>query len=83
MEALIVPLFGLVAILLLEAGHWIAIAVTRRAAVIAAGALAGWLAGRNGAAPLEALRLGVIVCLIARHRLKPRWRRQSSDEGWL
>lgn len=80
MEALIVALFALFAIVLLEAGYWIAIALARWALVIAVGALAGWLANRHGAEPLEALLLGVIVCLIARHLLKPRWRYDFSNE---
>lgn len=82
MEALIVSLFALFAIVLLDAGYWIAIALARWAPVIAAGAIAGWLAVRCGAEPLEALGLGLIVCLIARHLLKPRWRYEHRDEDW-
>lgn len=62
MEALIVSPFALFAIVLLRAGYWIAIAIARWAPVIAAGALAGWLAGRYRAQTLEALGLGVLVC---------------------
>jgi hypothetical protein len=40
MEALILSLFALLAIVLLEAGSWIAIALARWAPVIATGALA-------------------------------------------
>lgn len=82
MEALIVSLLVLFVIVLLEAGYWIAIAVARWAPVIAAGALAGWLAGRYGAEQLEALGLGLMVCLIARHLLKTRWRYEYRDEDW-
>ena len=60
MEALIIALFALLAIVLLEAGYWIAIALARWAPVIAAGALVGWLAQRHGADQLEALGLGVL-----------------------
>jgi len=82
MEALIVSLFALLAIVLLEAGYWIALALARWSPVIAAGALAGWLAGRHGADHLEALGLGALTCLIARHLLRPRWRYEYHDENW-
>ncbi|MCC6789671.1 MAG: hypothetical protein IT547_17700 [Hyphomonadaceae bacterium] len=82
MEALIASFFALFTIILLEAGYWIAIALARWAQVVAAGALAGWLSALYGAEPLEALLLGVIVCLIARHLLKPRWRYDYSNEDW-
>lgn len=80
MEALIVALFALLVMVLLEAGYWIALALMRWAPVIAAGALTGWLALRHGGAPLEALGLGVIVCLVVRHLLRPRWRSEYYDE---
>lgn len=82
MEALIVSPFALFAIIPLEAGYWIAVALARWAPVIAVGALAGWLAERYGAEPLEALGLGVIVCLVARHLMKPRWRYDHPNEDW-
>lgn len=81
MEALIAALFALLVMVLLEAGYWIARALMRWAPVIAAGAIAGWLVGRYGAEPLEAAGLGLIVCLIARHLLKPRRRSEYYDDN--
>ncbi|GAM97335.1 hypothetical protein U91I_00961 [alpha proteobacterium U9-1i] len=80
MEALIVALFALAAIVLLEAGYWIALCLARWAPVIALGALAGWLAGRHGAEPLEALGLGILTCLVARQLLRPRRHFEYRDE---
>lgn len=80
MEAIIVALFALFAMILLEAGYWMALSLARWAPVIAVGALAGWLAGRHGAEPLEALGLGILICLVARHLLRPRWRFEYDDE---
>jgi hypothetical protein len=82
MEALIVALFALFAIVLLNAGYWIAVSLARWAPVIAAGALVGWIAGHHGAAPLEALALGLFTCLLARHLLRPRWRFEHYDGDW-
>lgn len=81
MEALIVALFALLAMVLLEAGYWIALSLMRWAPVIAAGAIAGWHVGRYGAEPLEALGLGLIVCVVARRLLKPRWRSEYYDDN--
>lgn len=77
MEALILALFALFAIVLLEAGYWIAISLARWTPIIAAGALVGWLAHRYGADHVEALGLAALACLIARHLLRPRWRSYS------
>ncbi len=80
MEALIVALFALVAIVFLEAGYWIAISLARWSPVIAVGAVVGWLAGRHCVEPLEALGLAVVACLIARQLLPPRWRFGGYDD---
>jgi hypothetical protein len=82
MEALIVALFALFAIVLLDAVYWIAVSLARSAPVIAAGALVGWIASHHGAAPLEALALGLLTCLLARHLLRPRWRFEHYDGHW-
>lgn len=82
METLIVSLLALFVIAFLEAGYWISVAVARWAPVIAVGALAGWLAIQYGAEPLEALGLGVIVCLIGRHLLNSRWLNDQSNADW-
>ena len=82
MEAIIVAGFALLAIVLLEAGYWIAMSLTRWAPVVAAAALAGWLAQHLGAQPLEALGVAAIAFLLARHLLRPRWH-DGRDDGLI
>lgn len=53
MEALIVALLALTAIVVLEAFYWIAISLARRTPVILISVLVGWLAARYGADHLE------------------------------
>jgi hypothetical protein len=67
MEALIVALFALAVTVLLEAGYWIALALTRWSPVLVAGVFVCWLANRHGFANLEAIGLGVLACLLVRH----------------
>lgn len=74
MEALIVALFALAVIVLLEAGYWIALALTRWMPVLAAGVFACWLASRHGFAALEAMGLGFLACLLVRHLMLRRGR---------
>ncbi len=78
MEALIVALFALAAIVLLDAGYWIAISLARWAPLVAIGALAGWLANRHGVDALEAIGVGVLASLLARHLMRPR---HTYDDG--
>jgi hypothetical protein len=73
MAALIVIVFALGAIVLIEAGYWIAISLARWAPVIAVGATVGWLAHRCGVEPLDVLGLAILACLAARHVLRS-WR---------
>lgn len=80
MEVLIIVLFALLAIVVLEAGYGIALSLMRWAPVIAAGAMLGWTTGILGAAPLEALGLGVLACLLTRHVLRRRRRPEYHDE---
>lgn len=82
MEALIVAVVALIVMVVLEASYGIALALLRWTPVIAAGALAGWLAHRFGAEPLAALGLGFIVCLVVRHLLRPNRRFESQDEDF-
>ena len=70
MEAVIVALFALLAIVLLDACYWIAISLARWAPVIAVGALAGWVAHRHGVEPLEVLGVAIFACLVTRHMLR-------------
>ena len=72
MEALIIIVLALVAIILIEAGYGIAIGLARWSPVIAIGVLAGWFAHDLGAAPLEALGPAILACLVARHVLRSR-----------
>lgn len=67
MEALIVATAALAALVLIDAGYWIAISLARWLPVIALGFLAGWLAHDHGAESLEALGIGFIASVIARH----------------
>jgi hypothetical protein len=78
MEALIIALFALLVIVLFEAGYWSALSLARWAPVIAAGALAGWIAARHGADSLEAVAVSVLTALLARHFLRPRY---IDDDG--
>lgn len=72
MEALIVALFALAAVVVLEAGYWIAISLARWAPIVAVGALSGWLAGRHGVNGAEAIGVGVLASLLARHLMRLR-----------
>jgi hypothetical protein len=72
MEAMIVTLFALTAIVLIDGGYWIAISLARWAPVIAIGALVGWLAHHLGAQRLDALGVGLLWSLAARHFMRLR-----------
>lgn len=82
MEALVVAVAALVALVLIDAGHWIAVSVVRWSPVIIAGAVAGWLAGRHGLAPLEALAVGAITSLITRFAMRRLQERTHEEEYW-
>lgn len=69
MEALIVSLFALMAIILLEAGYWIGAALARWSPVLLIGTMVGWLAACQGADHLGALGSGVLTCLVCRWAL--------------
>ena len=73
MEALIVAVAALAVLVLVDAGYWIAISLVRWSPVIAAGVIAGWLAHHHGAQSLEALGIGFLVSVVARHFLRPRY----------
>ena len=70
MEALVVALFALGAIVLLEAVYAMAISLARWAPVIAIGALACWAAHHHGVAPPEALGVAILFSLLTRHMLR-------------
>ena len=73
MEALIVATAALAALILIEAGYSIAITLARSSPVIAVGILAGWLACLYGASYLEALGIGLVGSVLARHVLRQRF----------
>lgn len=73
MEALIIAIAALAVLVLIDAGYWIAISLVRWSPVIAAGVLAGWLAHHHGVARLEALGVGFLACVVARHVLRSRY----------
>lgn len=73
MEALIVGIAVLAVLVLVDAGYWIAISLVRWSPVIAAGVLAGWLAHHHGAESLEALGIGFLASVVARHVMRPRF----------
>ncbi len=75
MEALVVAIIALVALVLIDAGYWIAMNLVRWSPVIIVGATAGWLAVRAGVAPGEALITGVLASMVARHLS---WRAEGS-----
>lgn len=73
MEALIVAIAALAVLVLIDAGYWIAISLARWSPVIAVGVLTGWLAHDHGAESLEALGVGFLASVIARHFMRPRF----------
>jgi hypothetical protein len=70
MEALVVALAALVALVLIDAGYWIAVSLVRWSPVIIVGATTGWLAVHEGMAPAEALIMGGIASIVVRHLLR-------------
>lgn len=66
MEALVVALGALVALVLIDAGYWIAVSLVRWSPVIIVGAATGWLAVREGMAPAEALIMSVLASMVVR-----------------
>jgi len=79
MEALIVALFALAAIVLVDAGYWIALSLMRWTPIIAVGGLAAWFTGEHGAHALEALAIGAVTSLLARHLLRRRYFYDADD----
>lgn len=72
MEVVVVILSAWVAILYLEAVYWAVRLVLSSTPMIAAGVGAGWLAQASGLGDVEALGVGVMVCLAGRCLLRPR-----------
>lgn len=80
MEALIVGIAALAVLVLIDTGYWIAIGLARWSPILAVGILAGWLAHRLGAESLEALAIGFLASVIARHFMQPRF--MHDDTGF-
>lgn len=78
MEALVVTLAALVALVVIDAGYWIATSLVRWSPVIMVGAATGWLAVREGMAPAEALIMSVLAGMVVRHLL----RRAEKSHDW-
>jgi hypothetical protein len=72
MEALIVALLALLAIVLIEAGYAIALAFVRWTPILAATTLMGWLAHRHGIEPLETVGVAIATAMLARHVMHAR-----------
>lgn len=78
MEALVVACAALAALVLLDAGYWIAVSLMRWSPVIIVGAATGWLAVREGMAPAEALIMSFLAGIVVRHLV----RRAEESHDW-
>ncbi len=78
MEALVVALAALVALLLIDAGYGIAVSLMRWTPVLIVGAAIGWFAHREGLGSIEALAAGTLASMAVRHLL----RRAEEACGW-
>ena len=76
MEALVVAIAALAALVLIDAGYWIAVSLIRWAPVIVLGAAMGWFAARTGLAPMEALIVGALASMLMHHL------RRVAEERW-
>jgi hypothetical protein len=66
----VVALAALVALVLIDAGYWIAVSLVRWSPVIIVGAAMGWLAVREGMAPAEALIMSVLASMVVRRLVR-------------
>lgn len=78
MEALVVALAALIALVLIDAGYWIAVSLVRWTPVLIVGVAAGWFAYREGLGPTEALAAGALASIAVRHLL----RRAEEARDW-
>jgi len=79
MEAVIVVVLALFAIVVLEAGYCLALCLARWSPVLVLGAIVGWLAHRQGFGVLEAIGSAILACLLARHLLRRCWRLECCE----
>jgi hypothetical protein len=78
MEALVVACAALVALVLIDAGYWIAVSLMRWTPVLIVGAAIGWFAHREGLGPTEALAAGALASIAVRQLL----RRAEEARDW-
>ncbi|HYD72511.1 MAG TPA: hypothetical protein VEF55_05200 [Candidatus Binatia bacterium] len=67
MEALILAVAALTALVLIDAGYWTAVSLMRWTPVIVVAVAAAWFAARTGATPIEALIVGALAGMVVRH----------------
>jgi carbon starvation protein CstA len=86
MEALILVILALFAIIVVDALYGITITIVNRAPVMAVAALAGWLAHRNGAGACEVLGIALVTAMLMRHLIRlatstggPAWTRTRNQ----
>lgn len=82
METLVVAVAALVALVLIDAGHWIAVSLVRWSPIIIVGAAAGWLADRQGLSPAEAAAVAVLTSVIARFAMHRLARARYDEDRW-
>jgi len=70
MEALVVACAALVALVLIDAGYWIAVSLMRWTPVLIVGAAIGWFVHREGLRSIEALAAGTLASIAVRHLLR-------------
>ena len=78
MDALVVAVAALIALVLIDAGYWIAISLMRWSPVILSGAATAWFASREGLGAIEALATGLVAGLVVR-AITRRLRRHTED----
>lgn len=70
MEGLVIAFAALVAAVLIDAGHWIAVNLMRWSPILIVGAAVSWFAHCEGLGPTEALAAGGLAGIAARHLLR-------------
>ena len=89
MEAMIIIIAALIAIVLLDAGYQIALCLVRWSPSLVLGLFAAWLSDRHGAQALEALWVGALAALITKRVGLPifcydpdHWTRRAGSASW-
>lgn len=79
MEIAIVAIAALAALIIIDAGYWIAMSLVRWAPVIVAGVLAFWIAQQQGVESLQALAIAFFASVAMRHVLRRRYTNDDRD----